>query len=225
MKLIEISGLIEEGMWSYGEAFTGREKEIFDGPKIKEMANVEENGFSAHRIDMSILTGTYLETPAHLISNTFTIDEVPLNDLFLDATILKISKNAREHIELDDLKRKNIEIKEGGALVIFTGYFKRWNTKDFFLDSPHFTPEAMDYIIEKKIKILAGDMPCYDDARDTEDSKNLPQLTKLYRNNIMALAPIVNGDKVKEGYAKLIVLPLRVKGWSASPARAILVFD
>ena len=223
MKKIEIGGLIEEGMWNYGDSLTGKEKEVFAGPRIREMATVEKDGYSAHRMDFSILTGTYLETPAHLLADRFTIDQIPIEDLFLKATILKIPKEARGHVELKDLKEKKLKIEEGSALVIYTGYFTRWNTPGFFLDSPHFTPEAMDYIVSKKIKILAADMPCYDDPRDPEDSKNLPQLTKLYRHNIMALAPIVNGDKVEEGYGELIVLPLKVKGVSASPARAVLI--
>jgi hypothetical protein len=38
----------------------------------------------------------------------------------------------------------------------------------------------MDWIISKRIKILAGDIPCYDDIKDPDDSKNLPNLRKLY---------------------------------------------
>jgi len=223
MKKIEISGLIEEGMWNYGDSLTGKEKEVFAGPRIREMATVEKDGYSAHRMDFSILTGTYLETPAHLISGAYTVDKIPLENLFLEATILKISKNPGECILLEEIKTKKWKIKEGGALIIFTGYFRKWNTKDFFLNSPYFTAEAMDYIVSKKIKILAADLPCYDNARNPEDLENLPQLTKLYNHNIMALAPIVNGDKVEEGYGELIVLPLKVKGWSASPARAVLI--
>ncbi len=223
MRLTEISGVIEEGMWNYGDVLSGKVREILAGPKVRKMASVEKDGFSAHRIDISILTATYLETPAHLISGSYTVDEVPLDDLFLEATILKITKGPREHIELENLEEKKREIKEASALIIFTGWFERWNKENFVLDSPHFSPEAMDYIVEKKIKILAGDLPCYDDPRDPEDSKNLPQLNKLYQHDILALAPIVNGDEVEEGHARLVVLPMKVKGLCATPARAVII--
>ena len=91
------------------------------------------------------------------------------------------------------------------------------------MNSPHFEHEAMDWIIKKKIKILAADLPCYDDIRDPVDSKNLPNLRKLYLSGALCLAPVINGDKVKQGRAKIIILPLKVKGLSAAPARAVII--
>jgi hypothetical protein len=60
----------------------------------------------------------------------------------------------------------------------------------------------MDWIISKRIKILAGDIPCYDDIKDHDDSKNLPNLRKLYLSGAMCLAPVINGDKLENGIGK-----------------------
>lgn len=98
-----------------------------------------------------------------------------------------------------------------------------WNKKGFVLDSPHFESPAMDWVVSKKIKVLAGDLPCYDDIKDPDDAKALPQLKKLYRSGAMALAPVIHGDKVKAGRARIVILPLKVKGVCAGPARAIVI--
>lgn len=221
MKLIEISGLIENGMWNYGDELN---ETIFSGPRIIEMANVKKDGFSAHRFEMSILTGTYLETGAHILPDIKTVDEIPVEELFCDCAIVKLKeKKPREHITLKELENLSIEIKENDCLIIYTGWYKMWNKKRFVLDSPHFEYEAMEWIIEKRIKILAADLPCYDDILDPSDSKNLPNLKKLYLSGAMCLAPIVNGDKVEKGRGKSIISPLKIKGVSASTARAIII--
>ncbi|MCX7705475.1 MAG: cyclase family protein [bacterium] len=221
MKLVEISGLIEEKMWNYGDELN---LPIFSGPKITELASVEKDGFSAHRIEFSILTGTYLETPAHLLKKAKTIDRLDLKELFIPASVIKLNKPPQSHITKNDLLKSKVEIKKGDCLVVFTGWYKMWNKKNFVLDCPHFDSECMDWIVSKKIKVLASDTPCYDDIRDPVDSKKLPQLRKLYLSGAMALAPIVNGDKVKQGRAQIIILPLKVKSFSASPARAVLIY-
>lgn len=223
MKLTEISGLIEEGMWNYGILGTGKEKEALDGPKIREITTVAEDGFSAHRLDLSILTGTYLETGAHILENVRSIDEVSVGELFLSSAIIKIPKGKREHITREDLEKSQVKVEKGDALVIYTGWDRMWNKEGFMLESPHFEAEAMDWVVDKGVKILAGDTPCYDDANDPKDSQELPQLRKLYLSGALALAPIVNGDKVNEGRAHLIVLPLKVKGVCATPCRAVVV--
>jgi kynurenine formamidase len=221
MKMVEISGLIENGMWNYGDELN---EEIFSGPKIIEMANVKKDGFSAHRFEMSILTGTYFETGAHILPDAKTVDEVPVEELFLDCAIIKLKeKGASEHIKVEELENSPVEIKEGDCLIIYTGWYKMWNKKGFVINSPHFEYDAMDWIISKRIKILAGDIPCYDDIKDPNDSKNLPNLRKLYLSGAMCLAPVINGDKLENGRGKIIIMPLKIKGLSASPCRAVVL--
>ncbi|HOL49611.1 MAG TPA: cyclase family protein [bacterium] len=222
MKLIDISGTIEQGMWNYGDALNNP---IFSGPAITELATVEKNGFSAHKIELSILTSTYLETPAHLLKGKKTIDRIPLEELFLPASVIKLkTKPPLSHITKKEIIGAGVNIKKGDCLVIYTGWYKRWNKKGFVTECPHFDSECMDWIVSKKIKVLASDIPCYDDIQDPVDSKTLPQLRKLYRSGAMALAPVVNGDKIKQGRAEIIILPMNVKSFSASPARAVVVY-
>ncbi len=197
---------------------------FFSGPKITQLASVAKDGFSAHRIEFSILTGTYLETPAHLLKGAKTVDELELKELFLPAGVIKLTKQPGSRITKNDILKSGVKIKKGDCLVVFTGWYKMWNKKNFVLDCPYFDSECMDYIVSKKIKVLASDTPCYDNIRDPVDSKKLPQLRKLYLSGAMALAPIVNGDRAKQGRAKIIILPLKVKEFSASPARAVLIY-
>lgn len=224
MKLTEITGSIENGMWCYGDEMQGKAKEMFAGPKIMECATVEKDGMSAHRLDLSIITGTYLETAASLFPGTPNVDEISLKEFFLECAMIKIpDKSPCSGISVAELEKANVEVKPNDCLVLFTGWYKRWNKKGFVADSPHFTQEAMAWIVSKKVKVLAADIPCYHNFKDPVESKEFPQLNLLYRSGALTLAPIVNGDQVKPGRAKIVILPLKIKGVCASPTRAVII--
>jgi len=59
MKPIEISGLIENGMWNYGDELN---EKIFAGPQIKEMANVKSGAYlwtKANKSDKTVYGALY----------------------------------------------------------------------------------------------------------------------------------------------------------------------
>ena len=219
MKITEISGMLENGMWGYGEPFTPTQ--------IEEVATVEKDGFSAHNITLSVLSGTYLETGSHMIPGMPTIDQVPVEEFIKEAVIIKTPqvKNAGEHVTVEDLEAGNPEIKPKDALLVSTGWDRMWNREGYVLDSPHFTKEAMDWILAKDISLLGGDMPCFDDLPEALKTGEFPNLHKFYRSGALLLAPVVNLGQVASPRVKLIALPPKVKSVCATPCRALVIED
>ena len=97
MRMIDISGMIENGMWDYGEPF----------PKVRieNVASIEKDGYSAHKFLLSILSGTYLETGAHLLKGVRTVDRLKPEEFIREAIVMRISKRATETITADELKK------------------------------------------------------------------------------------------------------------------------
>jgi len=216
MRIVEISGMIDNDMWDYGEPFPPA--------KIEEIARVEKDGFSAHKFLLSTLSGTYLETGAHLFSGIRTVDELKPEELVREAVVIKTPKSGTETITVEDLERAGAKLKKWDTLLVYTGWYKMWNKKEFVEKSPYFTHEAMDWIIDKKIKFLGGDFPCFDNHLHPVEGKDLPLLKKFYKKSgRIILAPIINGDKIRKKRVKLFVFPLRIKGASAVPSRAIVI--
>jgi len=214
MLITEITGYLENGMWGYGPPFPEVE--------IKQVASIEEHGYEGHKIIISTLSGTYLETAAHRIKGAPTIDQIPIKKLIVDASIIKIphKKKANEFITVDEMDRFGTHVKEGDALLVYTGWDEKWNEPIFISDCPHFHKETLDWILEKKIYIWGSDIPRYDDP------KRPAGLLKIFYQTIggLVLAPVVNLGTINASRAKLIVLPLPVRGVCAAPCRA-LVFE
>lgn len=220
MKIIEISGFLENGIWSYGLPFPEVE--------IKPIDTIDQDGVSAHSITLTTNSGTYLETSAHLFKGEETIDQVPSEKLITEAVVIKLAeKKAREHITVEELEKSQVNVKEGDALLIHTGWDSMWNKEGFVEGSPHFTRESIEWILEKKISILGADLPCYDDPQRESLTRGLSLLGEVFKNKILILAPVVNLGQVSKKRVKLIALPLRVKGknLSAAPCRALVIED
>ena len=65
-KSIDLSGPLYEGMWSYGSLL-----DLKDGLpdfECKRLAAVEVDGFEAFGYRLSSITGTYIETGAHMLA-------------------------------------------------------------------------------------------------------------------------------------------------------------
>ncbi len=195
-------------MWSYG-------------PHLPQAAirKIEGKGETNYAFSLHSLSGTYLETAAHRLKRAPALDAIPAERLIMPAAIIQLeTKRPGGHIALRELTASGVKIRKGDAVIVATGWDRMWNRKNFVKDSPHFTSEAMDWILSKKPFLLGGDIPCYDDPRDSEGLVN-----RLFRQGLLILAPLVNLRKVRAKRATLIALPPRVKDTCAFPCRALIV--
>ncbi|MBN2289590.1 MAG: cyclase family protein [Candidatus Glassbacteria bacterium] len=218
MRIIDLSGPLENGMWSYGDPFP----EV----RIEQATTIGEHGVDTHKITLSSISGTLVETGAHILEDAPTLDRIPLEKLYLDAAVVKVApKGPREHITLEELRGSGVEVRAGDALLVCTGWDSKWNAENFVLDSPHFELECIDWMLDQDIFLLGGDIPCFDDPREGSLTTELNALDKLYRRGKMILAPVVNLGAAARSRSKLLVLPLKVVGTCSAPARAVLLED
>jgi arylformamidase len=214
VKIIDITGIIEPGMWSYGPPVPPVE--------FRPIGSLEKEGWISHAITLSAITGTYLETGAHLIKGVRTIDEVKASELVCTAVVARVKpKNKLEHVTSVELEPAISKLQAGDALIIDTGWYRNWNKDNFINESPHFDEGAVELLLEKQISILCSDMVSYDDPRE----QNMPLLRKIFEKGMLILGTVVGLDQITKNKIKLIALPLRLKGVSASPCRTIVIQD
>ncbi len=210
--LIDLTGPLESGMWSYG---------FEDIPPFehKRWATIEDRGWEADWFAMPTLAGTYLETAKHLIPGAPSIDQVPLERFFVYATIARLPRGPREHITAADLDAAVTELHPGDALLVDTGWeAQRGNPERFVPHSPHFDMEAMRWIVDHGVSILGGDMPCFDDpVGDEGQGVNMV----LFGSGAMILAPLINLASTGADRGRLTVLPIPLVDSCGAPCRAI----
>lgn len=208
---IDISAPLSDDVKSYipGVTYT-RSKPIF---------TLDQDGVESHELVISTLSGTYFETGRHVSSDAISIDEVPIETFVGPAVILDVGqKEASEPITLKDLQPYADRIQPGDAAVVRTHWSRRWNTSDYFTKSPYFTPEAFEWLLQHQLRILAGDIPSYDDP-----SAPAGLIKRLFQDGkTFLLAPLVSLDQVTEERVTLYAFPLKIKGVSGAPARVLV---
>lgn len=211
--MIDLTGPLHPGMWSYAP--------MMEIPPFEQQrwATIEERGWEADWFSMPTLAGTYLETAKHLIADAPSIDQVPLERFFVNATIARIPRGAREHITIADLEATAGSLEPGDALLVQTGWEQhRDKSETFVLQSPHFELDAMQWIVDRGASILGGDMPCFDDpVADEGQGVNMV----LFGAGAMILAPLVNLGTTDATRGRLTVMPIPLVGSCGAPCRAV----
>jgi kynurenine formamidase len=212
MRVLDITGTIESPMWSYPEPITPFTIELIsrvDGAP----------GWEAHRMTLCTISGTYLEASAHLLPGGETIAEVAPERLIRPASIFQLPDCPPGYgITVQDLTATGVQPQAGDALLVATGWDRRWNRPRYVEDSPFLTPEAMHWLVSTAPTIIGGDMPCFDNPADAKGVNH-----ELFRAGCLILAPLVNLRQAPAGRPMLIALPLKVKGVCGTPCRALLI--
>lgn len=223
-KVIDITGIMQEGMWNYEPPFP--EFKIKPLPKVPW---VKGDVYCEIFEGIHSQTGTYLETPAHFFGNdkSYLLIDVPVEKLVnIDCVVLNVELKSQPNaagrvpVTVEDLEAcpNSSYIKEGDALFVGCDWGRYWMDKRYLANSPYFTYDAMMWIIGKKPAIFGSDIPRWENLEKYEGF-----FPKFYEADILMLAPCVNLEKVTKPRVKLTVLPLKIPRTSATPCRAIII--
>ena len=222
MKLIDASGPVYEGMWSYGTPFPEFQ--------LKELKNPEWVDFTAYSqefIGFTSATGTYIDGPSHALGldKSYPISDIPIEKLFgIDAYVLKfdlkkLKKNGnRPVVTFEDVVQAEKEnIPEKSAIIFATGWGDHWAMSDFLTHNWFLKKDAAEYLIEKKPFIFAADTPSFDNIDAKQGIWDL-----IFNNNILIVAPLVNVEKINAFKVKLYICPIKILKTTGLPCRVVI---
>jgi arylformamidase len=223
VRYIDLSGALEDGMWGYF-ALPGLEDTI-PPARIETIATIERNGFFASRFSLSSVTGTYLEAGSHFLRDGKLLEDYPLDRFFGDGALLRLpEQKPGSRIERDHLAEHAPPLRRGDALLIDTGWWKRWNREGYVRTCPHYSRSALLWILEQGISILGVDVPCIEAAWSEEDEGEKGSLIgELFKRDILLAAPLVNLGAIGAERGRIVCLPLSIRGTSGSPARIVFI--
>lgn len=221
MKIIDISGPIFNGMWSYGKPY----------PEFNHTKDKIDYCGDKYSIDilkgMHGQTGTCLESTSAFANKRepLFLDNISLEKLFMiEAYVLKIpheelgKKDNKSYITIKDIKKAEKDIiPEGSAILVGTGYGKNWEKENFPDKGWFFKKYAFEYLLDKKPFMLGGDSPNWENTLSPEGI-----FEKLYNSGIICISPCINLEKIKSFKVNLTVLPLKILKMGICPARAVV---
>ena len=189
-------------------------------PRFISWATNEDDGYNLELIFLSSHSGTHIDAPFHFIKKGLKIDKIPLKRLVTDAVLCRIKKGADKAITKQDIiefENKHGKLQPNSTLIFATGWHKNLLKKYYFTKNPGLSISAAKYLVKKKISLVGIDSPSIDLGLDSRFLAH----HELLDNGILILENLCNLEKILGVHFKLVVLPLKLKGATGSPVRAI----
>jgi kynurenine formamidase len=182
-----------------------------------------------NHLELGEHTGTHVDALSHMGREyrKRSIDTMPLTTFYTEGICLDLSdKGLRELIQTDDLQKAlttvDLEIRKGDTVLIYTDHYRRaYGTSDWH-NGPGLTTEATRWLGELKISALGVEMssPGVRGLTNKEVHRICGELGFTHYENMINLDRLIG-----RGRFRFIGLPLKIRGGTGSPVRAVAIFE
>jgi arylformamidase len=207
---VDLSFPIEDGM----PTLPGVLPEARIGPILDHDASRDryqgKAEFYLGRVDMPGNTGTYVDSPFHRHRDAQDLSGLPLDRLAgLPGVVIDAAEaNTPVDLEMGDVR--------GRAVLVRTGWDRRWGTDAYWEPDPYLSAAALDALIDGEAALVGVDFNNVDDTTDPER----PVHTRLLGAGIPIVEHLANlGALPAEGFRFFAVPPRIVRG-ASFPVRA-----
>jgi kynurenine formamidase len=178
-------------------------------------------------LTLSEHTGTHMDAPLHFVPEGpahYGTDEIPPERLAgRAATIEATDLGAGDLLGPDRIRAWEGEhgpIERGDRVLIRYGWDRRWATgpegRRFLEDWPGLSGEAAEYLVGRGTALVGCDTLAVDAAGSEEN----PAHHALLGNEVYIVENLNNLDRLPP-FCLFLALPLKIKGGSGSPVRAV----
>ena len=166
--------------------------------------------------------GTHLDAPVHFVEGGTAINQVPLEQLVLPGHLLDLThKQVGQAITVADFeeaeRKSGSPVRQGTALVCWTGVDKAWGKPGFGTMRPHVPVESALWMVERKVTLFATDLIGMDNPEEWWDPTHLAWLS----NGICMVKQLRNLDRLVGKKFLFVALPIKIRDGSGCPVRAV----
>ena len=218
--------------WPTGETF--RLDKVADGVTDKGYYYASNN-YSGNEHG-----GTHLDAPVHFAKGRWTVDEIPVDRLIGPAVVIDVTAasaaNPDYQVSVGDFtawEQAHGQLEPNLIVLIRTDFSRRWPDARAYLGTeekgdaavarlhfPGLHPDAAKWLAEtRKVKAVGLDTASIDYGQSTLFESH----RTLYERNIPAFENLTGLDQLPPRGATVYALPMKIKGGSGAPLRAVAV--
>lgn len=226
-KLVDLSQDIYQGMPLYG---IHQPTFIMTNQTHEESkaATGSDLGFYARNLLLSEHAGTHSDAVLEFLPGGKDIIEMPIEYFYGSAICVDLShKRYPEYIEIADLEeaiaKSGQELKKGDIFLMYTGLYNREYPGEGYKN--HYTGvsyEAAKWLAENGVVNIGVDAPAID---QTPDDLTFAGHKVCGEYGITNTENLANLDKVVNKRFLYIGLPMKIRGGTGSPIRAVALLD
>jgi kynurenine formamidase len=196
--------------------------------------------YSANNFSAAEHGGTHLDAPIHFAEGRRAADAIPVRQLIGPAAVVDVRDSAGWNpdylVSVQDLQRWEAgygRIEDGAIVLLRTGWAQYWNERRRYLGTPKTGPAAVPELHFPGLdpdaaRWLGGNRPVKAIGIDTASidfgqSKGFESHRVLYEQNIPAFENLTALDRLPATGAFVVALPMKIKGGSGAPLRAVAI--
>lgn len=184
---------------------------------------------SVYKLEFGEHTGTHVDALNHMGRQYAgqSIDQMPLSMFYTEGFCLDFShKELKALISAADLeeacKKEHLAIKKGDTVLLCTDHYRKHFGTDDWVNGPGITAEAARWLGEKGISAFGVETmsPGVPKISNREVHQICGAMGFTHYENMINLYQLLG-----RGRFRFIALPLKIRGGTGSPVRAIAVFE
>ncbi|TRX62579.1 cyclase family protein [Fulvivirga sp. M361] len=193
------------------------------------ITDTDEATPSVYKLEMSEHTGTHVDALNHM-GKAFkgqSIDTMPLAMFYTEGICLDFSyKGLKELITTSEIEAACIEgkvnIKRGDTVLLYTDHYRKTYGGDDWGNGPGITVDAARWLGEQGIAAFGVETmsPGVPGVSNKEVHHVCGELGFTHYENMINLHLLVG-----RGRFRFIALPLKIRGGTGSPVRAVAIFE
>jgi len=228
-----------------GKTIAGKIKYLLGKRILKKQDLPDEEFLSLEIVHSPVHIGTHLDYSFHYGSRSEgraskTAEQIPLEWCYSDGVRLDLThKKPNEVITDKDLKEAlqkiNYSLKPLDIVLLYTGADKLHGTQKYFTDYPGVDISAIDYLLDKGIRIFGTDTMGIDrpyrfmlkEFLEKKDPRKLyPSHFYGRKREFIHIERLANLDKLPRAYGfKINCFPVKIKNTGAAWARVVGIID
>lgn len=229
IEIVDLSQEIYEGMPVYKDLpqvkmTIHNSHEEWNGikdPKIKTPA--------VHKLELGEHTGTHVDAINHMEIQHVgkSIDKMPLSNFYTEGICLDFShKDLKELINVEDIiancQKHNLDIHKGDTVLFYTNHYRKHYDTINWPNGPGLTIDAAQWLGEKEISAFGVETmsPGVPGISNKEIHHICGRMNFTHYENLINLHLLVG-----RGRFRFIGFPLKIKGGTGSPVRAVAIFE
>lgn len=227
-----------------GKTLAGKIKYLLGQRILKKEELPDEEFLSLEIVHSPVHVGTHLDYSFHYGSKSEghpakTADEIPLEWCYQDGVKLDLSaKKPNETIIASDielaLKKINYNLKPLDIVLLHTGADRLYGTAKYFSDYPGVDVSAIDYLLDRGVKIFGVDTMGLDRPyrfmlKEFLEKKDIKYLYPAHfygrKREFIHIERLANLERLPDYGFKVNCFPVRIKKTGAAWARAVAILE
>jgi len=214
-----------------------------DGFHLEKVADgMTDKGYyyAANNFSSAEHGGTHIDAPVHFAQGHRTVDQIPLESLIGDVSVVDVSPACigdRDYLvsvaDLTTWEEAHGMLPDGAIVLFRTDYSRRWPDAEQYLGTrergdaavaklhfPGLHPDAARWLADtRRVKAVGIDTASIDYGQSTLFETH----RILYERDIPAFENLTNLDRLPARGASIVALPMKIKGGSGAPLRAVAI--